>query len=127
MLGQINILSLFVRCMDVMKMFKFYELIRKPLILPLYLQQKEKRTRSLLIILQYPAHRIFECTGAGAVPGGLGSDCSSSKCSPGGADSGDPLKDEPGDFIETNCHWRECGLEFPTQDDLVKVTNHCTH
>lgn len=36
---------------------------------------------------------------------------------------GDPadLKDEPGDFIETNCHWRECGTEFPTQDDLVKV------
>jgi len=62
-----------------------------------------------------------KCTGNGAVPGGLGSDCSSSKCSPGGADSGDPLKDEPGDFIETNCHWRECGLEFPTQDDLVKV------
>jgi transcriptional activator cubitus interruptus len=70
---------------------------------------------------------IFEYTGAGAVPGGLGSDCSSSKCSPGGADSGDPLKDEPGDFIETNCHWRECGLEFPTQDDLVKVTNHFTN
>lgn len=35
-------------------------------------------------------------------------------------DSGD-LKDEPGDFIETNCHWRECSTEFPTQDDLVKV------
>jgi transcriptional activator cubitus interruptus len=31
------------------------------------------------------------------------------------------LKDEPGDFIETNCHWRECGLEFATQDELVKV------
>ncbi|KAJ9580705.1 hypothetical protein L9F63_024115, partial [Diploptera punctata] len=40
-----------------------------------------------------------------------------------GPDSGDPLKDEPGDFIETNCHWRECGLEFPTQDDLVKHIN----
>lgn len=33
------------------------------------------------------------------------------------------LKDEPGDFIETNCHWRDCGTEFPTQDDLVKVIN----
>lgn len=32
------------------------------------------------------------------------------------------LKDEPGDFIETNCHWRDCGTEFPTQDDLVKVS-----
>lgn len=31
------------------------------------------------------------------------------------------MKDEPGDFIETNCHWIECGLEFMTQDDLVKV------
>ncbi|XP_021919808.1 transcriptional activator cubitus interruptus isoform X3 [Zootermopsis nevadensis] len=60
---------------------------------------------------------------AGPVIGGLGSDCSSSKCSPGGADSGETLKDEPGDFIETNCHWRECGLEFPTQDDLVKHIN----
>ena len=59
--------------------------------------------------------------GPGALTGGHISDCSSSKCSPGGVDSGDPLKDEPGDFIETNCHWRECGLEFPTQDDLVKV------
>lgn len=38
----------------------------------------------------------------------------------GQADSSD-LKDEPGDFIETNCHWRDCGTEFPTQDDLVKV------
>ncbi|XP_017768085.1 PREDICTED: transcriptional activator cubitus interruptus isoform X2 [Nicrophorus vespilloides] len=33
------------------------------------------------------------------------------------------LKDEPGDFIETNCHWRDCGTEFPTQDDLVKHIN----
>lgn len=30
------------------------------------------------------------------------------------------LKDEPGDFIETNCHWRDCGLEFVTQEKLVK-------
>ncbi|GLV32090.1 cubitus interruptus [Carabus blaptoides fortunei] len=39
------------------------------------------------------------------------------------ADGGGDLKDEPGDFIETNCHWRECGTEFPTQDDLVKHIN----
>ncbi|KAI8425650.1 hypothetical protein MSG28_011464 [Choristoneura fumiferana] len=32
-------------------------------------------------------------------------------------------KDEPGDFIETNCHWVDCKLEFPTQDDLVKHIN----
>lgn len=31
------------------------------------------------------------------------------------------LKDEPGDFIETNCHWKDCGSEFGTQDELVKV------
>ena len=30
------------------------------------------------------------------------------------------LKDEPADFIETNCHWRECNLEFATQEKLVK-------
>lgn len=30
------------------------------------------------------------------------------------------LKDEPGDFIETHCHWRDCGLEFVTQEKLVK-------
>ena len=33
----------------------------------------------------------------------------------------DPMKDEPGDFIETNCHWTDCGIEFSTQDELVKV------
>uniref|UniRef100_A0A182NE10 C2H2-type domain-containing protein n=1 Tax=Anopheles dirus TaxID=7168 RepID=A0A182NE10_9DIPT len=38
------------------------------------------------------------------------------------ADTTDP-KDEPGDFIETNCHWRECSLEFNTQDELVKHIN----
>ncbi|KAG8201198.1 hypothetical protein JTE90_028850 [Oedothorax gibbosus] len=32
--------------------------------------------------------------------------------------TGEP-KDEP-DFIETNCHWTDCGREFLTQDDLVK-------
>jgi hypothetical protein len=31
------------------------------------------------------------------------------------------LKDEPGDFIETNCHWKDCATEFQTQDELVKV------
>lgn len=34
---------------------------------------------------------------------------------PQGLSPSDDLKDEPGDFIETNCHWRDCGLEFPTQ------------
>lgn len=33
------------------------------------------------------------------------------------------LKDEPGDFVETNCHWRDCDMEFPTQVDLVKHIN----
>ncbi|XP_054720916.1 zinc finger protein GLI4-like [Uloborus diversus] len=33
------------------------------------------------------------------------------------------LKDEPGDFIETNCHWHNCGKEFLTQDELVKHIN----
>lgn len=32
------------------------------------------------------------------------------------------LKDdaEMMDFVETNCHWRDCGLEFATQEKLVK-------
>lgn len=33
------------------------------------------------------------------------------------------LKDEPGDFVETNCHWRDCVLEFGTQAELVKHIN----
>ncbi|XP_037819629.1 transcriptional activator cubitus interruptus [Lucilia sericata] len=33
------------------------------------------------------------------------------------------IKDEPGDFIETNCHWQDCGIEFMTQDELVKHIN----
>ena len=36
---------------------------------------------------------------------------------------GDPMKDEPGDFIETHCHWKDCDKEFATQDDLVKHIN----
>ncbi|KAK0086535.1 hypothetical protein PV325_003025 [Microctonus aethiopoides] len=42
---------------------------------------------------------------------------------PQGLSPSEDLRDEPGDFIETNCHWRDCGLEFPTQDDLVKHIN----
>ncbi|CAL7934114.1 unnamed protein product [Xylocopa violacea] len=42
---------------------------------------------------------------------------------PPGRSPNEDLKDEPGDFIETNCHWRDCGLEFPTQNDLVKHIN----
>ncbi|XP_039433150.1 transcriptional activator cubitus interruptus [Culex pipiens pallens] len=48
---------------------------------------------------------------------GLGGGCGSKV-----VDSTDP-KDEPGDFIETNCHWRDCSLEFNTQDELVKHIN----
>ncbi|KAH8376024.1 hypothetical protein KR093_005186, partial [Drosophila rubida] len=33
------------------------------------------------------------------------------------------IKDEPGDFIETHCHWRNCSIEFTTQDELVKHIN----
>ena len=34
---------------------------------------------------------------------------------PQGLSPSEDLLNEPGDFIETNCHWRDCGLEFPTQ------------
>jgi len=30
-------------------------------------------------------------------------------------------EDEPEDFIETHCNWRDCGIEFLTQSELVKV------
>ncbi|KAH8403955.1 hypothetical protein KR215_006910, partial [Drosophila sulfurigaster] len=33
------------------------------------------------------------------------------------------IKDEPGDFIETHCHWCNCNIEFGTQDELVKHIN----
>lgn len=33
------------------------------------------------------------------------------------------LKDEPGDFVETNCHWKDCSMEFQFQEDLVKHIN----
>ncbi|KAH8402554.1 hypothetical protein KR009_010643, partial [Drosophila setifemur] len=33
------------------------------------------------------------------------------------------IKDEPADFIETNCHWNGCGIEYMTQDELVKHIN----
>ncbi|XP_066256389.1 transcriptional activator cubitus interruptus isoform X2 [Euwallacea similis] len=33
------------------------------------------------------------------------------------------LRDEPGDFIETNCHWKDCSTEFSTQEELVKHIN----
>ena len=42
-------------------------------------------------------------------------------------ESAGDCKDEP-DFIETNCHWKDCPHEFPKQDDLVKVIgNKCRH
>ncbi|KAI1289194.1 Zinc finger protein [Halotydeus destructor] len=31
--------------------------------------------------------------------------------------------DEPEDFVETNCHWTSCSLEFNSQADLVKHIN----
>ncbi|XP_023929982.1 zinc finger protein GLI4-like [Lingula anatina] len=33
-----------------------------------------------------------------------------------------PQEGEP-DFIETNCHWVDCSLEFETQDELVRHIN----
>ncbi|KAJ8946110.1 hypothetical protein NQ318_010409 [Aromia moschata] len=45
-------------------------------------------------------------------------------CGPNdGANDGTDLKDEPGDFIETNCHWKDCSTEFATQEELVKHIN----
>ncbi|XP_064644165.1 zinc finger protein GLI4-like [Lineus longissimus] len=33
-----------------------------------------------------------------------------------------PVEGEP-DFIETNCHWKECNKEYETQDELVRHIN----
>ena len=38
---------------------------------------------------------------------------------PQGLSPSEDLRDEPGDFIETNCHWKDCGLEFPTQVKII--------
>ncbi|RWS11585.1 zinc finger protein-like protein, partial [Dinothrombium tinctorium] len=35
----------------------------------------------------------------------------------------DEKNEEPGDFVETNCHWKECVLQFNTQEELVKHIN----
>lgn len=32
------------------------------------------------------------------------------------------MKSEPGDFVATDCHWKHCGLQFPTQRNLVNVS-----
>jgi len=39
------------------------------------------------------------------------------------ADTSTDAKDDGGVFFETNCHWRGCGLEFLTQDELVRHIN----
>lgn len=67
---------------------------------------------------------MFSERGGGGGGGGGGKSSTNNEIS--GAGMGDgvvdttDLKDEPGDFIETNCHWRDCGLEFITQEKLVK-------
>ncbi|XP_014246314.1 transcriptional activator cubitus interruptus isoform X2 [Cimex lectularius] len=33
------------------------------------------------------------------------------------------MKSEPGDFVATDCHWKHCGLQFPTQRNLVNHIN----
>lgn len=53
--------------------------------------------------------------------GSSGNEISGSGMGDGIVDTTD-LKDdaEMMDFIETNCHWRDCGAEFSTQEKLVK-------
>uniref|UniRef100_A0A182SIX8 C2H2-type domain-containing protein n=1 Tax=Anopheles maculatus TaxID=74869 RepID=A0A182SIX8_9DIPT len=64
----------------------------------------------------------ISCNGNGMGEGGMYGEESGGRDGGTRADTTDP-KDEPGDFIETNCHWRECSLEFNTQDELVKHIN----
>lgn len=53
--------------------------------------------------------------------GSSGNEISGAGMGDGVVDTTD-LKDDSEmiDFIETNCHWRDCGLEFVTQEKLVK-------
>ncbi|XP_042864092.1 transcriptional activator cubitus interruptus-like isoform X2 [Penaeus japonicus] len=52
---------------------------------------------------------------------------SAGACGTGGVSAAarddDGLKEEPPDFIETHCHWKDCNKDFNTQDDLVKHIN----
>lgn len=53
--------------------------------------------------------------------GSSGNEISGAGMGDGVVDTTD-LKDDAElmDFVETNCHWRDCGLEFATQEKLVK-------
>lgn len=66
------------------------------------------------------AHRIKRESGSGMGLGAMALTHPKNNPSPGAME----CQDEPADdFIETHCHWRECTVgEFPTQDDLVKVS-----
>ncbi|XP_065567116.1 transcriptional activator cubitus interruptus-like isoform X2 [Artemia franciscana] len=44
-------------------------------------------------------------------------------CGEGDDEGVDGGGDEPGDFVETHCHWRDCSIEFSCQDELVKHIN----
>uniref|UniRef100_A0A1I8M881 C2H2-type domain-containing protein n=1 Tax=Musca domestica TaxID=7370 RepID=A0A1I8M881_MUSDO len=62
-----------------------------------------------------------------SVSGGGGGGGSSSGGGGGGYDCADTtdLKDEPLDFEETNCHWKDCEIEFGNLEDLVRhINNH---
>lgn len=72
--------------------------------------QGKKISGSSRTIKKEPTHCHNGTSNSNAVGAGMGD---------GIVDTTD-LKDEPGDFIETNCHWRDCGLEFINQDKLVK-------
>ncbi|XP_061401076.1 transcriptional activator cubitus interruptus [Musca vetustissima] len=61
-------------------------------------------------------HSVSGGGGGGSSTTG-GYDCAS-------ADTTD-LKDEPLDFEETNCHWKDCEIEFGNLEDLVRhINNH---
>lgn len=53
--------------------------------------------------------------------GSYGNEISGAGMGDGIVDTTDQKDDsEMIDFVETNCHWRDCGLEFVTQEKLVK-------
>ncbi len=53
----------------------------------------------------------------------VGVGVSNGACAAATAAEADLIKEEEPDVVETNCKWAGCGIEFHTQDQLVKVSH----
>lgn len=57
----------------------------------------------------------------GGLPNGQSAAMAAAAAAAAAADD-DGLKEEPPDFIETHCHWKDCNKEYNTPEELVKVS-----